>query len=179
MSSIDFYKKVSMIQVEINAPKSQWNAFGKYSYRNCDDIMQAIKPHLKKHELHLLMNDEVTFVLDRVYVKAVVTITDGTNKVEASAMARESLSKKGMDDSQITGTASSYARKYALNGLLALDDNKDPDSDITIDDIVMYVRAENLEFINNHIDKIRKIAKQLPKETTDKLTEMRNNGVLK
>ena len=118
--------KLSTIQRSLNAPKTQYNKFGKFPYRNCEDILQAVKPLLK--ELVILITDEVQMVGDRIYVKSTATITDGDQAISCSAYARESEEKKGMDDSQITGTASSYARKYTLNGLLLIDDNKDADS---------------------------------------------------
>lgn len=118
------------IQSRLKAPKNNLNSFGKYKYRSCEDIVEALKPILADHGYHLILSDEVVGVLDRVYVKATATIYNGAQVVGFStAYARESLDKKGMDDSQITGTASSYARKYALNGLLAIDDTKDADTD--------------------------------------------------
>lgn len=121
-----FIEKVAKIQLTLKAPKSQFNKFGKYNYRSCEDIMEGVKPLL--NGLLLTVSDEMELVGDRIYVKATATITDGENSVKNSAFARESLTKKGMDDSQITGTASSYARKYALNGLFCIDDTKDADS---------------------------------------------------
>lgn len=121
---------MSKIQSELKAPKGQFNSFGKYKYRSCEDIVEAVKPVLAKYGYHLIMNDNIVAVLDRIYVSATCTVMDGDKIIaEASAYARESESKKGMDDSQITGTASSYARKYALNGLFAIDDTKDADTD--------------------------------------------------
>ena len=122
----ELIKKIADIQLKLKAPKTQYNAFGKYNYRNCEDILEGVKPLLG--ELILTVSDDVVMVGDRIYIKATATITDGENSVYNSAFARESLSKKGQDDSQITGTASSYARKYALNGLLLIDDTKDADS---------------------------------------------------
>jgi hypothetical protein len=121
---------LAAIQAELKAPKGNFNSFGKYRYRSCEDIVEAVKPLLADHRCHLILSDEMVAVLDRVYVKATATIYKGTEVIgQATAFARESLDKKGMDDSQITGTASSYARKYALNGLLAIDDTKDADTD--------------------------------------------------
>lgn len=118
--------KLAVIQQALKAPKSQFNKFGKYQYRNCEDILEGLKPLLG--ECVVLLNDSIEMVGDRVYVKATASFIDGDNKVEVNAYAREALTKKGMDDSQITGTASSYARKYALNGLFLIDDTKDADS---------------------------------------------------
>lgn len=122
----DFIAKLALIQKELDAPKGQWNDYSKFYYRSCEDILEGLKPLLDG--LVLTMSDDVTQVGDRIYVKSTVTLTDGENSISNTAMARESLVKKGMDDSQITGTASSYARKYALNGLFCIDDEKDADS---------------------------------------------------
>ena len=121
-------EKLKTIQYELNAPKDAWNAFAKYSYRSAESILQALKPHLEASGLVLTISDEVTAVSDRIYVKATARLTDGTDSIETSAYAREPESKKGADESQITGAASSYARKYALCGLFAIDDNKDADA---------------------------------------------------
>lgn len=117
------------IQAELKAPKGQLNKFGNYRYRSCEDILEALKPILKKYQMSVTLSDDIEVAGDRVYVKATATL-HGKNGIVAktTAFAREPLSKKGMDDSQITGTASSYARKYALNGLFAIDDTKDADS---------------------------------------------------
>jgi hypothetical protein len=118
------------IQAELKAPKGQFNSFGKYKYRSCEDIVEAAKPVLFKHGCHINLSDDMVQVGDRIYVKAIATVFKGDTVIGTStAFARESLDKKGMDDSQITGTASSYARKYALNGLFAIDDTKDADTD--------------------------------------------------
>jgi len=127
--------KLSQIQSEVKAPKGQFNSFGKYHYRSCEDIVEAVKPILNKHGFALLLTDEVVEVGGRVYVKATATITDGKEIYTATAFAREEETKKGMDASQITGTASSYARKYALNGLFAIDDTKDADTKSPKDNI--------------------------------------------
>lgn len=124
-------QKLLKIQTELKAPKNLFNNFGKYKYRNLEGILEAVKPLLAKHNCLLLMSDDVIEVGGRVYVKATATINDieTSEQVSISAVARESAEKKGMDDSQITGTASSYARKYALNGLFLIDDTKDADTD--------------------------------------------------
>ena len=116
-------------QSELKAPKGQYNNFGKYKYRSAEDILEAVKPINAKHGVLLTITDEPVLVGDWHYIKATATITDGTESTVVTAYARESLNKKGMDDSQITGTASSYARKYALNGLYLIDDTKDADTD--------------------------------------------------
>jgi len=119
-------ERLAKIQRDLNAPKNQRNNFGNYNYRSCEDILQAVKPLLDG--LTLVINDDIQVIGDRVYVKATAVLSDGEHEIKASAFARESLTKKGMDESQITGATSSYARKYALNGLLLIDDNKDADS---------------------------------------------------
>ena len=119
-------KALSSIQQTLNAPKNQYNSFGKYSYRNCEDILQAVKPLLG--ECSLTLNDEISLIGDRFYVKATAKLHLGEESIESVAFARETDQKKGMDAAQLTGATSSYARKYALNGLFAIDDNKDADS---------------------------------------------------
>lgn len=124
-------EKLSAIQQEIKAPKNLKNSFGGYMYRNAEGILEAIKPYEEKYKVALTISDDIVMVGERYYVKATATLLDvETNEVvSVSALAREAADKKGMDDSQITGTASSYARKYALNGLFLLDDTKDADTD--------------------------------------------------
>ena len=128
MADITFQQKIVAIQSMLKAPKGQYNSFGKYNYRSCEDILEGVKPLLSEQELILTIEDSIEMIGDRYYVKATATITDGTNSISTSAYARESLDKKGMDASQVTGATSSYARKYALNGLLAIDDTKDADT---------------------------------------------------
>ncbi|AUR96847.1 ERF superfamily protein [Vibrio phage 1.233.A._10N.261.51.E6] len=125
---MSFYKSLIQVQSTLNAPKNQRNNFGKYNYRSCEDIMQAVKPLLASHNLVQFVSDEIEQVGDRFYVKATVTVTDGEHSHSVSAYARESLTKKGMDDAQVTGATSSYARKYALNGMYNIDDSKDADT---------------------------------------------------
>lgn len=125
------YGKLMMIQQELKAPKGQYNIFAKYNYRSCEDILEAAKPLCIKNNATLLLNDAVQEVSGRFYVVATATLvdTESGDSVSANAYAREPQDKKGMDDSQITGMASSYARKYALNGLFCIDDTKDADTD--------------------------------------------------
>ena len=123
-----FQQKVVAVQSELKAPKGQYNSFGKYNYRSCEDILEGVKPLLNKYGLYLKISDAVEMIGDRYYIKATVTLSDADNCISTSAYARESLDKKGMDASQVTGATSSYARKYALNGLLCIDDTKDADS---------------------------------------------------
>lgn len=124
------YEKLMNIQSELKAPKGQRNSFGNYNYRSCEDILEAVKPLLAKHQAALTISDSIELIGTRFYVKAtakLVDVVDGT-MIENTAYARESESKKGMDDSQLTGATSSYARKYCLNGLFAIDDTKDADT---------------------------------------------------
>ena len=125
------YEKLSKVQTELKAPKGQYNSFGKYKYRSCEDILEAVKPLNAKHGVVLTVSDEVVEISNRFYVKATAVFVDieSGEKIINTALAREDDSKKGMDGSQITGTASSYARKYCLNGLYCIDDTKDADTD--------------------------------------------------
>lgn len=127
--SENIYTKLAEVQVKLNAPKSRYNSFGKYNYRSLEDILEAVKPLLAERGLSLWLSDTIELVQDRYYVKATATLTDGKTTIETSALAREALDKKGMDQSQVTGTSSSYARKYCLNGLFLIDDVKDADTD--------------------------------------------------
>lgn len=123
-------KELIIIQTRLNAPKNQRNKFGGFNYRSAEDILESLKPLLKETECFLNITDSIELVGDRYYIKATATITNKEGvQVSSSAFAREELTKKGMDASQITGSTSSYARKYALNGLFAIDDNKDADTD--------------------------------------------------
>lgn len=125
------YEKLVNVQSELKAPKSKFNSFGKYNYRSLEDILEGVKPLLAKYKATLVIADGVEQVGDRYYIQAKASFIDTENgeSISNTALARESTDKKGMDDSQITGTASSYARKYALNGLFLIDDTKDADTD--------------------------------------------------
>lgn len=124
---MNIHAKLSKIQATLVANKGQFNEFGKYNYRSCEDIMQALKPHLLESGCTVTVSDEIVAVGHRIYVKVTATFSDGENSISVSAFAREAENKKGMDDSQLTGATSSYARKYALAGLFVVDDNKDAD----------------------------------------------------
>lgn len=148
---MNIFEKLLAIQQELKAPKGQYNSFGKYSYRSCEDILEAVKPICAKYNIVLTVSDELVYMGDRYYIKATARLIDTEfpvgydvstqipnvskavlekhNSIENTAYAREEETKKGMDGSQITGTASSYARKYALNGLFCIDDTKDADTD--------------------------------------------------
>ena len=121
--------KLTEIQHRLKAPKGQYNSFGKYKYRSCEDILEAVKPILYEVGCFVTLSDEIQLVGDRFYVKATARLQGPDTDVTCTAYAREDLDKKGMDGAQITGTASSYARKYALNGLFCIDDTKDADTD--------------------------------------------------
>ena len=116
------------IQGELKAPKTNYNKFGNYAYRSAEDILEALKPLLKKNNCTLILNDDIVLIGDRFYIKATATLSNEEGSITACGVAREDESKKGMDGAQITGSCSSYARKYALNGLFAIDDTKDPDT---------------------------------------------------
>ena len=130
---MNIYEKLSAVQQELKAPKDKKNTFANYTYRSAEGILEAVKPILKKYGLTLLLSDEIQQIGERTYVKATAWAIDPAGqenlKISVTAYAREAETKKGLDDSQITGTASSYARKYALNGLLLIDDTKDADTD--------------------------------------------------
>lgn len=121
-------QRLMAVQNELKAPKNQYNKFGNYRYRSCEDILSAAKPLCVANGLLLTITDEVVLVANRIYIKAIAKVSEGTQFIETVAYAREDETKKGMDGSQVTGTASSYARKYALNGLFCIDDTKDADA---------------------------------------------------
>lgn len=154
-------EKLLSIQTELKAPKNKENTFGKYKYRSCEDILEAVKPLLKKHNCLLTISDSIENIGERYYIKATTTIRDSENgeTISNSALARETADKKGQDDSQITGTASSYARKYALNGLFLIDDTKDADTD------------------EAHIEKEARAKRKAPDKTDEQLNEEMINSV--
>lgn len=162
-------RRLIEIQSELKAPKNQRNNFGGYNYRSCEDILEAVKPLLKKHGLALIINDDVISsygvytitekdktiqTSNRIYIKATATLYDEEGKIVAqtTALAREEESKKGMDASQLTGSTSSYARKYALNGLFAIDDNKDSDATNTHGKEEVKTQKEQIKEVKNDND---------------------------
>jgi len=162
-------KNLIRIQKELKAPKGQYNNFGKYKYRSCEDILEAVKPLLK--DCLLTISDEIVLIGDRIYVKATAEFTDGDYVKTVSGFARESESKKGMDASQITGSASSYARKYALNGLFLIDDTKDAD---TMDNTDNKKDIAKFEIIVNEFTDAKELAaksKELIKNSKINATE--------
>ena len=154
METKKIYEKLAKVQAELKAPKGQFNSFGKYHYRSQEDILEAVKPILSRQGMTINLTDDIVLVGERYYVKSTATVSDGTDTISVTAFAREPSEKKGMDESQITGTASSYARKYALNGLFAIDDTKDSDAE---------------EQPKTTIEK--REATPLPKQPTNKLDE--------
>lgn len=151
------YEKLLNIQSELKAPKNQTNNFGRYNYRSCEDILEAVKPILKKEKCVVIVNDEIEQVDNRFYVKATVSLVDVESGeiIASSAYAREEENKKGMDSSQVTGASSSYARKYALNGLFAIDDTKD--SDVTNSGEENESSASQQSLIKQQIGEILKV----------------------
>ena len=121
-------KALQLIQSALKVPKKNRNTFGNYNYRNAEDILEALKPLLEKHGCNLTISDEIVMIGERYYVKSTVRLSDCNESIETVAYARETLTKKGMDDAQLTGATSSYARKYGLNGMFCIDDTKDADS---------------------------------------------------
>lgn len=129
---MNIYQKLLAIQTELKAPKNQYNSFGKYKYRSCEDILEGVKPLLQKYNCTLMIRDNLQMIGERYYVQSIVRLYDNDSEkesmIDTAAYAREEENKKGMDGSQVTGASSSYARKYALNGLFAIDDTKDSDA---------------------------------------------------
>lgn len=151
-------KKLLEVQANLNAPKNMRNTFGNYSYRSAESILLALKPLEKQFKVVVTVNDEIIPIGDKTYIKATATITDCETgqSVSTSAYARESYNKKGMDDAQMTGATSSYARKYALNGLLAIDDNKDPDTNEFryVSDNAAKAEQQNAPISNENAEKV-------------------------
>lgn len=161
----NFNVRLSKLQEELKAPKNMYNNFGKYSYRNAEGILEAVKPLLVKYGMVLNVSDSVEMVGERYYIKATATVhdTESNQIMVSTAYARESLDKKGMDDSQISGTASSYARKYALNGLFLLDDTKDIDE---------------IQKPEDTAEDEKKFNEQAAKEMKEPATEAQKNAIL-
>ena len=173
---MNIYEKLNSIQSELKVNKNQTNAFGRYQYRSLEDIQKGVKPLLKEHKCCITLSDEIVMIGDRFYNKSTASLIDIENSesVEVTAMAREPLSRKGMDESQITVATSSYSRKSAMNGLLAIDDNRDPD--VTTQDEEPNKRVETLSsFLKQHDVKAKDFvshfmiqAKQAKELLTDK-----------
>lgn len=150
------YEKLASVQRDLKAPKGQYNSFGKYKYRSCEDILEAVKPILASVNCVVVLQDNIEHIGDRFYIKSTAKFIDAESGEETlnTAFAREDADKKGMDGSQITGTASSYARKYALNGLFLIDDTKDADTDA-------YHEQTNRKSENPKIDAAKAKAKEV------------------
>jgi len=177
---------LSYIQTNLKAHKNLYNSFGGYAYRSCEGILEAVKPYLKDSDLALIISDEIVYIGDRFYVKATATIKDSEGgEISATAYAREPEQKKGMDSAQLTGATSSYARKYALNGLFCIDDNKDADS------MDNSVEVEQTNFLNdNQVKLITNKAKEvgvdidvicnaMKVESLNEIKEVKYNAIIK
>lgn len=162
----DFKEKIILAQSEIRANKSLYNEFGNFSYRSAEQILETAKPVLMKYGLLLTLNDDIVEVGGRVYVKAVCSITDGTDTLETKSFAREPETLKGMCEAQVTGSASSYARKYALNAILLLDDAKDVDSLDNTPKKAQEIRTTNLEQLRQFCGKMKSVEGVDVKELT-------------
>lgn len=178
MTDMALAEKLLKIQTELKAPKNQYNDFGKYNYRSAEDILEAVKPLNAKHGLLLYINDEIVEISGRFYVKATATVTTGTERLFVEAFAREDETKRGMDGSQITGASSSYARKYALNGLYLIDDNKDSDTNEYAEHIKQSTskkntnsptKEEQAEYVKKGLKKVADILKEHYNETNQSL----------
>ncbi len=154
---MNIYEKLLEIQTELKAPKNQYNSFGNYNYRNVEDILEAVKPLCKKNKCTLILSDSVINIGDRYYIQSTARLLDieKLESIEVNGLARESLEKKGMDSSQITGATSSYARKYALNGLFNIDDTKDADSREMTKKTIKTVTEQDVKKVNNTLDSIK------------------------
>jgi hypothetical protein len=170
---MNIYEKLSVIQTKLKAPKGQYNKFGNYNYRSCEDILEAVKPLLAEVKAAVVVTDDLELIGSRYYVKATARFYDTENEQSTvlynTAYAREDESKKGMDGAQITGATSSYARKYALNGLFAIDDTKDSDTDETPEqptlDEKLLAEAKRLNIdINNVATYLKKPVENLTNE---------------
>lgn len=165
---MNIYEKLLNVQTELKAPKNQFNKFGGFKYRSCEDILEALKPVLSKYKLAMIITDDIITVNNRNYVKATVKLfnTEKEEFIENSAIAREEESKKGMDGSQITGASSSYARKYALNGLFAIDDTKDSDSTNTYDGVEKKSKVQ--EYLNSRPGMVERLTEYLTGENLER-----------
>ena len=146
---------LAIIQAEVQAPKNKFNSFGKYAYRSAENIIEAVKPIINPKGYHLILSDEMVIIGERYYIKATATISNGEQSYSATSYAREPEEKKGMDSAQVSGTTGSYSRKYALNGLFALDDHKDSDAtstetkpNVVVEEIIL-TDDERIELINS------------------------------
>lgn len=171
---MNIYQKLQKLQAELKAPKSQFNPYGKFNYRNCEDILNALKPLLKETQTLIILSDKILQIGDRFYVEATATLYDleSEQTICNTAYAREDLAQKGMVGSQITGSSSSYARKYALNGLFCIDDTKDPDTKEAADMAENKAKKESAR-------QIKGINMDVEEVPTKKLTEQHLNVLIK
>lgn len=177
----DIYTKLLNIQTKLKAPKGQYNSFGKYSYRSCEDILEALKPLLKEENAIVMLRDEVKQIGERFYVAATADFidVDKGDVLSTTAFAREEEDKKGMDGSQVTGASSSYARKYALNGLFAIDDSQDSDITNRIPEDLL----KEAEAVGVTLDKVaiyfKTAVKDLTEEQVKEAVEMQKKAMAK
>ena len=183
--NMNIYEKLSNVQTELKAPKNQFNGFGKYKYRSCEDILEAVKPLLAKNKLTMIISDEIEHIGERFYVKATIELFDVETgeTIITSKLAREEETKKGMDASQLTGSTSSYATKYALNGLFLIDDTKDADAtnnhgnqknenkDTNKSDKPTQKKESKKITIDTYLEAIRKYEKEYQTEIKDYLVD--------
>lgn len=179
MEEMKFFEKVQKVQEELKAPKNQFNKFGNYAYRSCEDIYNAVKPLLAKYGLYLTLSDELVTVGERYYIKATARLGDETRFIENVAYAREEETKKDMDGSQITGASSSYARKYALNGLFLIEDVRDSDVTNTHGKVYENDELNNKtyrswldKFFEDKPERLAKLLEYYKIKTTDKLDQV-------
>lgn len=171
----DVFAKLLKVQTKLKAPKSQYNSFGGFSYRNCEDILEAAKPILNEVKAVIILTDDVKFIENRFYIQATARFIDldTGEEITNTGYAREEDAKKGMDGSQVTGAASSYARKYALNGLLAIDDNKDADTAKNFDkELLNEAAALNIQLENVAVY-LKKSIEELTNEDLQKCVEQK------
>lgn len=174
---------LNKIQTELKAPKGQRNTFGNYNYRSAEDILDALKPLLEKYEATATLSDDLIMIGDRYYIRATATLTAGEATYHTTAYAREEESKKGMDGAQITGAASSYARKYALNGLFAIDDTKDSDStnkhgkDEEEANDAFYEEVKNIQTVKGLESYYKKNKDKYPAKTFNKAVKERKDAL--
>lgn len=192
---MNIYQKLLNIQRELKAPRNQYNNFGKYSYRSCEDILEGLKPLLEKNKAVLVINDMIVQIGDRYYVEATAKLIDAEkgeeSQITSTAYAREDENKKGMDKSQLTGSTSSYARKYALNGLFAIDDTKDSDATNTHEkeqkkaskpknNLISNKQRKRMFAISNGNEKLVKEAiEKFGFKKTDEITKEKYNDICK
>lgn len=180
---MSIYAKLQDIQEKLKAPKNQFNKFGNYNYRNCEDILEGVKPLLKENGCVLIIRDEIQVIGDRYYIRAIVTLIDTESGKEtfSTALAREEESKKGMDGAQVTGAASSYARKYALNGLFAIDDTKDADSKSPADNVTETISIEQRKKLTEgkDIEKLKIVCSKYGYESSSAIKKVDYEKILK